>query len=205
MMQKQFLMKTLIILLTLSLLNSGCARDFTDYRPYQPPVETGDGLATGTLAEVKIDTQMILKALSSIEQGKYGEVQVAGGMKATPRELLKIGAMMLHHGSWKGKQIISEHWVEKCRDPYSGSGGINIPGEDMKDFGYSYAWWTKKIQYRGKEIHWYSGNGWGGQKLIVLPEINTVVVFTGARYTKKVREYEIFERFILPAISPVKP
>ena len=130
-----------------------------------------------------------------------GEVSGAGGLRATPREMIKIGIMMLNDGIWKGEQIIPKNWVEKSRYPFPGINGINVPGEDLKDMGYSYTWWTKKINHRGRKIDWYSANGWGGQKIIALPELSVVIVFTGARYNGKVKEYRIFERYILPAFE----
>jgi CubicO group peptidase (beta-lactamase class C family) len=129
-----------------------------------------------------------------------GEYSAASGLIMTPREMVKVGAMMLNDGVWKSKVIISKNWVEKCRYPFPACTHISIPGEDLVDMGYAYAWWTKQIETTGKEIHWYSANGWGGQQIIVLPELNTVVVFTGGTYTHKVKEYEIIEDFILPAL-----
>jgi CubicO group peptidase (beta-lactamase class C family) len=130
-----------------------------------------------------------------------GETHAAGGWKATSREMLKIGVTMLHRGTWNGEELITEEWVDHSMHPFPASTGINVPGEDLSLMGYSYAWWTKEIHYRGKDIHWYSADGWGGQKIIVLPELNSVVVFTGANYNKKVRQYAIFEEFLLPALA----
>ncbi|PLX12717.1 MAG: hypothetical protein C0598_05535, partial [Marinilabiliales bacterium] len=39
---------------------------------------------------------------------RSGEIQAAGGLKLTPRDMIKIGALMLNNGKWNGKQIISE-------------------------------------------------------------------------------------------------
>lgn len=129
-----------------------------------------------------------------------GEVQAAGGLIITPREMLKIGVTMLNNGFWDGQEILSENWVFKSSYPYAGTRGINIPGEDLKGMGYSYAWWTKEIPFNGRTIHWFSANGWGGQQIIVLPDLDAVIVFTGANYTKKVKQYAIFEKYLLPAM-----
>ena len=67
-------MKTLIIISIISLLDIGCSKDFSETYPYNPPQNIGDGLTVGTLTEVKIDTQMILKASGRIHNDKYGEV-----------------------------------------------------------------------------------------------------------------------------------
>ncbi|MCB0667941.1 MAG: serine hydrolase [Saprospiraceae bacterium] len=129
-----------------------------------------------------------------------GEIQAASGLKLTPRAMVKVGAMMLNGGNWNGNQIIAENWVDKCMYPYSGNDGIKVPGEDLGKVGYAYTWWTKSFDYDRKSLHWYSALGWGGQKISVLPELNMVIVFTGANYRSKVHNFEIIERFILPAL-----
>lgn len=129
-----------------------------------------------------------------------GEIHGAGGLKLTPRDMIKIGALMLNKGIWNGKHIISEEWLSKCTKPYAGNSGIKIPGEDMGKVGYSYTWWTKDFYYKGEPLKWYSALGWGGQKISILPELDMVIVFTGANYNSKVHDFEILERFILPAV-----
>jgi len=42
-----------------------------------------------------------------------GEIQAAGGLKLTPRDMAKTGVMMLNKGIWNGNRIISENWVDK--------------------------------------------------------------------------------------------
>ena len=84
--------------------------------------------------------------------------------------------------------------------PYPGNRGINIPGEPSGRLGYSCSWWTKEYSQGGKRIQMYAAGGWGGQHIMVLPEVNTVVVFTGGNYLSKRPPYKILEKFILPAI-----
>jgi CubicO group peptidase (beta-lactamase class C family) len=129
-----------------------------------------------------------------------GEIQAAGGLKLTPRDMVKIGAMMLNKGIWHGTRIVSENWVAKCMTPYPGNKNINIPGEDMGKVGYAYTWWTKNFTYNNNNISMYFAVGWGGQKIIALPGLDMVIVFTGANYNSKVYDFEIIDRFILPAV-----
>ncbi len=128
-----------------------------------------------------------------------GQIQAAGGLKLVPRAMVKIGAMMLNRGTWNGIQVISKQWVDKCTFPYSVNRNIKVPGEDLGRLGYAYTWWTKSFNYKRKPMHWYTALGWGGQKISVLPELDMVIVFTGANYTSKVHNFEIIERFVLPA------
>ena len=130
-----------------------------------------------------------------------GEIQGAGGLKLTPRDMVKIGAMMLNKGIWDGNRIVSESWVEKCIIPYSGNTGIKIPGEDLGKVGYAYNWWTKSFTYNNENINMFFAVGWGGQKIFILPELDMVVTFTGANYDTNVHNFKILKRFILPAIN----
>jgi CubicO group peptidase (beta-lactamase class C family) len=130
-----------------------------------------------------------------------GEIQAAGGLKLTPRDMVKIGAMMLNKGLWNGNQIISEDWIEKCASPYPGNSRIKVPGEDLGKVGYSYTWWTKNFSFKGQKIDLYFALGWGGQKIVIIPDLDVVLVFTGANYNSKVHEFEILERFVIPLIN----
>jgi len=42
---------------------------------------------------------------------------------------------------------------------------------------------------------------WGGQLIMVLPELNTVVVFTGGNYVTKRPDFKILEEFVIPAFD----
>ena len=117
--------------------------------------------------------------------------------------MAKIGVTFLNKGVWKEQQIISEQWVGESATTFPGNSntGINIPGEDSGRVGYSYTWWTKQYSESGKEIHIFYAGGWGGQLIMVLPEVNTVVVFTGGNYLTKRPDFKIFEKYVIPAID----
>lgn len=130
-----------------------------------------------------------------------GEIHAAGGLKLTPRDMLKVGVTFLNEGIWNGTRIVSEEWVSKSAETYAGNMGIRIPGEDIGKVGYAYTWWTEEIQHRGEKINMFSANGWGGQKIIVIPELNTAIVFTGGNYISRVKQFKILENCVIPAIE----
>ena len=47
----------------------------------------------------------------------------------------------------------------------------------------------------------YSAGGWGGQHIMVFPELNTVVVFTGGNYVTKRPPFEILREYVMPAFD----
>jgi CubicO group peptidase (beta-lactamase class C family) len=135
------------------------------------------------------------------EQFENGVFETGGGLKMTPRDMVKIGVTFLNNGVWNGQQIISEQWVEESSIPYGGNNGIDVPGTDKKDVGYSYSWWTKTFSVSGKEINMFYAGGWGGQNIFVFPDLNTVVVTTGGTYTSSTRTMALLEKYIIPALN----
>ena len=132
------------------------------------------------------------------DQFDNGVIDGAGGLHLSPRDMAKIGVTFLNNGFWNGKRIISEQWVNKSATSFPGNDGINVPGTDEKNTGYSYTWWTKSFSNSG---NMYYAGGWGGQFIIVTPELNTVIVLTGGNYEDKVRIFNILTNYVIPAIN----
>lgn len=130
-----------------------------------------------------------------------GVIEAAGGIKMTPRDMVKVGVTYLNEGVWNGKRVISEQWVEKSATAFAGNKGINVPGTDKKNVGYSYSWWTKTFSDSGKGIHMFYAAGWGGQHIMVFPELNAVVVTTGGTYTSSTKIFALLEKYIIPAFN----
>ena len=130
-----------------------------------------------------------------------GVIEAAGSLELKPRDMLKVGITFLNNGSWKGQQIVSGEWVEKSAGAYNNNKGINVPGTDGKGLGYSYSWWTYEFYKSGKRISGYYAGGWGGQKILVIPDLNAVVILTGGTYTSKTRTFKVLETYIIPAFD----
>lgn len=124
----------------------------------------------------------------------------SGAFYITPRDMIKFGVTYLNKGEWNGERIISPEWVKKSSTPFANNIDINIPGEDSGKNGYGYTWWTSELAYSDQETKMFRAGGWGGQEIMVFPELEMVVVFTGGNYAEKTHLFEIVERFILPAI-----
>jgi CubicO group peptidase (beta-lactamase class C family) len=118
----------------------------------------------------------------------------AGGLYLRPRDMAKIGQLMLQDGVWKDRRVLSSDWVRRSvaqAIPVSGGGNVR---------GYGYQW--KLGRFGGSDAFWAAG--WGGQYIVVLPEQNVVLVQTGGRYRGEkitVNNEEIIEDYILPAIE----
>lgn len=125
----------------------------------------------------------------------------ANNLMITPRAMVRFGAMYLNEGIWDGQQIVPKEWIEKSKTPFPGNYRINIPGEASGRMGYTYSWWTKTYYKSAKSINMYAASGFGGQHIMVLPELNTVITFTGGNYLTKRPPFKILEKYIIPAIK----
>ena len=123
-----------------------------------------------------------------------------GAAWMTPRDLLKIGILFLNNGNWKGQQLISKAWVEKSTTTYGNNTGINVPLDDTGRNGYAYAWWTNTVSSPLGKVDIFQASGWGGQEIIVIPDLNMTVVFTGGNYVVKKHIHEMLENYILESL-----
>jgi len=131
---------------------------------------------------------------------KYDNGVDANNLMITPRAMIKFGAVYMNKGSWKGQDLIPEAWIDKSVTPFPGNYRINVPGEPSGRMGYSYSWWTKTYYKYGKRVNMYAASGFGGQHIMILPELNTVVAFTGGNYLGRRPPFKILEQYIIPSI-----
>jgi CubicO group peptidase (beta-lactamase class C family) len=112
-----------------------------------------------------------------------GEFDAASGILLRPRDMMKFGVTYLNGGTWRGERIISRGWVERSSEIYGNNQRIKIPIEDSGRNGYGYTWWISEVGSY-KDLM-YRANGWGGQVIMVIPEKDMVVVFTGGNWAGK--------------------
>lgn len=103
-----------------------------------------------------------------------GYPSMAGALNMCPRDMGKLGMLILNKGKISGKQIISEGWIAEST---SVKIKTHIPGDD-----YSYQWWNLNLKSAGKTYQCIWANGWGSQFIYIFPELKVVIVTTGHNY-----------------------
>ena len=101
-----------------------------------------------------------------------GLVDTQEGLYVAPRDIAKITYLYLKRGNWDGHQIVPEEWVKASIEPL-------YDVVDDRSIQYGYKWWLYHYQYQGEDRVAFGGAGFGGQRPIVLPEFDLVLVFTG--------------------------
>ena len=94
------------------------------------------------------------------------------GCTSRARDLAKIGYLYLHDGVWDGRRLLPEGWVKASTTPLVDT----RPGQP-RSRKYGYQWWV--LPYGDGSRQAYAALGYGGQRLIVVPEHQLIAVFTG--------------------------
>ncbi|GAA3836089.1 serine hydrolase [Deinococcus aetherius] len=99
-----------------------------------------------------------------------GRPLACGSAHLTPREMLRLGGLVLGRGRWEGRQLVPPGWVEEAtRVHVQGYGWMEgLPG-------YGLLWWVTR---EGGTEGWYA-TGYGGQYVAVFPALELVAVMTG--------------------------
>jgi CubicO group peptidase (beta-lactamase class C family) len=113
-----------------------------------------------------------------------------------PRDLLKLGVLYLDGGRWQGRQVVASAWVARSTARVT----------QINTRGYGYAWWHQPFTVPApggtRRVEVLNASGNGGQKLYILPEQGTVVVFTGSDYNnpRETAPNAIMAELLLPAL-----
>ena len=97
---------------------------------------------------VNIDGQMI----ESVSGGGH----FGGGLFINTLDQARFGLLFLRKGKWKGKQLISEQWINS----------VNQPSSSNPNYGLM--WWTNQANALGEiSKNIYYANGFGGNFIVV--------------------------------------
>ncbi len=86
-------------------------------------------------------------------------------MALRPRDMVKIGRLMLDLGEYNGEQLVSKDWIIRSVEPVTGRRGQN---------NYGYLWFRRMAG----DYHMVYAFGNGGQYIMLLPELDAVITTT---------------------------
>jgi CubicO group peptidase (beta-lactamase class C family) len=122
-----------------------------------------------------------------------GEFAAAYGLRLRPRDMAKLGQLVISNGIWKGKPIVSPEWLKEVTMR-------RFPVE--YNLYYGYQWWISSSSVNGKKIDWFEALGLGGQRIIIVPSLELVVVFTTGLYDARegwLATTRLRDDYVLPA------
>ena len=146
-------------------------------------------------ARDELFTPLGITDLEWVQMPASGEFAAASGLRLRPRDMAKLGQLVISHGIWKGKPIVSAEWLKEATM-------LRFPVETNHYYGYQ--WWISWSVVNGKKINWVEAFGLGGQRIIIVPSLELVVVFTTGLYdTQKawLATTSLLDDYVLPATA----
>jgi len=113
-----------------------------------------------------------------------GVIPCDAGLEMYPRDMAKIGLLVLNNGSWNGEQIVPEEWITESTKPY-------VAESDFFDYGYQWwcrskrnkSWWSDPVRGSKSEHDMFLALGAGGQYIMEIRDLNMVIVTTSSDYS----------------------
>ena len=126
-----------------------------------------------------------------------GDSDAGGGLRLRPRDMAKIGQLVLAGGRWNGRQIVPKTWIETSTES-------KLKATEHQSYGY--LWWLGQSRLNGRKVDWIGALGRGGQSIRIVPELDLVVVVTAGYYQDYSpqafqAQYGVFKD-VLQGISP---
>jgi CubicO group peptidase (beta-lactamase class C family) len=110
-------------------------------------------------------------------KGFNGKPAPASGLRMTPRDLARVGQLILNRGRWEGRDVVDPEWLDASFRPY-------VPCDEQRRYGYF--WYSGDFVYGRPPnrpiAHWVGCFGYGGQRLFVLPSLDIVIATTAGNY-----------------------
>jgi CubicO group peptidase (beta-lactamase class C family) len=134
--------------------------------------------------------------LASWPTGPEGIYFGGNDMEMTPRQMIAFGELYLNDGRANGRQIIPASWVEASLEPRAES-------TRERDRYYGYGWWIRETAGLRTPYAW----GYGGQFIVLVPDLDMVVVTTSASTPGSERRghrrlvYELIEGLIVAPLA----
>ncbi|GLQ09384.1 6-aminohexanoate-dimer hydrolase [Devosia yakushimensis] len=107
--------------------------------------------------------------------GPDGVPSAASGLRLRPRDLLRIGELVLNYGELNGQRVVSREWIEASLAPAIGTG-------DGLDYGRLWFLGQAPTPALPGEQKWAGGFGNGGQRLWLMPDAGLAAVILAGKY-----------------------
>lgn len=149
-----------------------------------------------TLAQTELFRPLGIEDVEWFRYRVDGDVMADGGLRMRPRDLAKIGQLMLDRGRWNGAQIVSAAWIDAASTRHQRT-PLGL------DYGYQF-WIGRSFLDKGGDVTWAAGMGLGGQRLFIVPSLGLVAVVHAGLYERATHRSipeGILNRYILPSVD----
>jgi CubicO group peptidase (beta-lactamase class C family) len=135
----------------------------------------------------------------------------AGSFFMKPTDMLKIAQLVLGKGSWKGKQIVSEKWINESTNcqtdvEMSFTRFARTENAEYTTAKYGYFWYCEILKYENIETELLFASGNGGQYMMVLKDYDAAIAFTGSNFGnwRGKLPFDLVLKYIIPILETEK-
>lgn len=156
-------------------------------------ISQASGMTIDTFAEQYLFNPLGITNTSWNHTSNKEVISSGNRLYMTPRDMAKIGKLVLNKGMWNEKQIVSKNWIAESTSPKTKITGID----------YGYLWWNIPFKVKEKIIVSKVATGNGGQYIMVFPELDIITVFTGGAYNSQEDKlpFAIIQDIFLPTFT----
>lgn len=122
-----------------------------------------------------------------------GLPHAGGGLYLKPRDMAKLGVVILDQGRWQGRTIVQPEWTGLITSRVT-PGVRNWAGHS---FDYGYGWWITSDG--GRDV--IAASGAMGQWILVVPSARLVVVATSDDDSRFTAPVEFLSSHVLPSVT----
>lgn len=126
--------------------------------------------------------------LDRSRRGEFGQIHLR------PRDMLKLGILILQRGQWEGRRVLSSDWIAAAT--------AHRAQVDDSDYGLGlwHRWYHVKTAGGVRRVDTVMLSGNGGQKVYIVPALELIVVLTGGAFNVNSPVNEMMARVLLPAL-----
>lgn len=122
---------------------------------------------------------------------RNGKVIPASGLRLRPRDLARIARLYLQNGVWKG-QVVPESWVRASTSAQAPEGF------------YGFHWWTGTSgEPFGPSGPWAMALGYGGQRALLCPSLDLIVVATAGLFNDR-KQSTVIHKVLRQCVEAVR-
>lgn len=111
----------------------------------------------------------------------HGVARCHNGLHLYPRDMAKIGLLVLNDGLWHGKRVVPKEWIRASTVP-------RVAESEFFNYGYQWwhrskrnkSWWDEAVCGSTIEHDMILALGFGGQYIMIVPDLALVIVTTSS-------------------------
>ena len=158
------------------------------------------GMAADEFAKQVLFTPLGITSWSWTKGQPNGLPHMGGGLWLRSTDLARIGYLLLKHGEWNGRRIVSQSWLDQSTARVT----TNTPPYFPRSTDYGLLWWLfPRNGIAGAasgDDYIVAASGSGGQWMFVDRKKNLVVVFTAALGSGSSAAVQLFFDQLEPAV-----